>query len=159
MKYIIGIDPGGSGGIAMLDKLGRIVLVEKMPPTDKDIADCFITCKQKLSKEDSVFAYLENVHSMPGQGVSSTFKFGKNYGALRMALIILEIPFEEPTPVKWQKPLGLVVPSAKKLAKTQKKNLNKAKAQELFPKVKKITHAIADAVLIAEYGRRRQLGI
>ena len=36
----------------------------------------------------------------------------------------------------------------------QKKNRHKALAEELFPEVKRVTHANADALLIAEYGRR-----
>jgi hypothetical protein len=38
------------------------------------------------------------------------------------------------------------------------KNVSKARAQELFPALK-ITHATADALLIAEYGRRLNLGL
>jgi len=36
------------------------------------------------------------------------------------------------------------------------KNVSKRRAQELFPEIK-ITHAIADALLIAEYARRTNL--
>jgi hypothetical protein len=57
----------------------------------------------------------------------------------------LKIPFEEVSPVKWQKVMGC-------LSKGDK-NVTKAAAQRLFPDIK-ITHAIADALLIAEYGRR-----
>jgi crossover junction endodeoxyribonuclease RuvC len=82
---------------------------------------------------------------MPKQGVSSTFKFGVNYGFLRGMLTAHKIPFEEVTPQKWQKAMGC-------LSKGNK-NVTKAKAQQLFPNLK-ITHKVADALLIAEYCRR-----
>ena len=37
MKYIIGIDPGKKGGIAMLDQDGKVTNVEKMPETPQDL--------------------------------------------------------------------------------------------------------------------------
>jgi hypothetical protein len=71
-----------------------------------------------------------------------------------MALIAGEKHHEYVTPQKWQKEFGLIV-TGRGLGQddTAKKNRNKARAQELFPGIK-ITHAIADALLIAEYGRR-----
>jgi Holliday junction resolvasome RuvABC endonuclease subunit len=105
----------------------------------------------------SVCAVIEHVHAMPKQGVSSTFKFGVGYGGLRMALIAASIPFEEVTPRTWQKALGVVV-RKKTETKTQFKNRLKAKAQQLFPR-ESITLKTADALLIAEYCRRKQLGL
>lgn len=137
---IIGIDPGKSGGISMvLDR--HSVRATKMPDTEADIFAVLEDCKQR----GPVFCYIEKVHSMPKQGVKSTFTFGQNYGFLRGCLISLGIPFEEVTPQKWQKALSC--------QSKGDKNVTKAKAQQLFPQVK-ITHAIADALLIAEYGRR-----
>ena len=95
--------------------------------------------------ETQCFAYLEKVHAMPKQGVSSTFKFGLNYGFLIGCLTALRIPFEFVTPNTWQKALSC--------QSKGDKNVTKAKAQQLFPHLK-IIHTIADALLIAEYGRR-----
>ena len=133
MKYI-GIDPGKSGGIAILDDTGMYAI--KMPETEKDLFDYL-----KDNAYDS-FCVIEQVHAMPGQGVTSMFNFGASYGGLRMALIGNNIPFETVTPQKWQKVLG---------CRTQgDKNVSKRKAQELYPELK-ITHALADAILIAHY--------
>ena len=49
-----------------------------------------------------VMCYLEKVHAMPGQGVTSMFTFGQNYGFLRGLLIARGIPFEEVQPNPWQ---------------------------------------------------------
>ena len=82
---------------------------------------------------------------MPKQGVASTFKFGQSFGFLQGILIAAEIPFELVTPQKWQRYLGCRTKGDK--------NITKARAQELFPDIK-CTHAVSDALLIAEYGRR-----
>ena len=93
-----------------------------------------------------LFATIEAVHAFPKQGVSSTFKFGVNYGLLRGLMIAGAIPFEEVSPLKWQREMAC-------LSKGDK-NITKARAQQLFPGIK-ITHATADALLIAEYARRK----
>jgi hypothetical protein len=80
-------------------------------------------------------------------GVVSAFTFGNGYGHLEMALTAAGIPFERVRPQAWQKAMGCMSKGDK--------NVTKAKAQELFPHLK-ITHATADACLIAEYGRRLQ---
>lgn len=133
---IYGIDPGINGGIAVSS--GDNMYAYKMPETEKDIVE--LLC----SYPDPV-VFLEVVHSFPGQGVSSTFKFGRGYGFLRGVITALEYPLHDVTPQKWQKALGCLTKGDK--------NVSKQKAQQLFPKLK-ITHAIADAILIAEYGRR-----
>ena len=136
---IIGIDPGKSGAIALL-RDRHTPETFKLTGTEADIAEFLEHCKS-----ERCFAYIEKVNAMPKQGVSSTFKFGMSYGFLRGLLIAMKIPFEEVLPRRWQQYLGC-------LSKGDK-NVTKAKAQQLFPEIK-IIHAIADALLIAEYGRR-----
>jgi crossover junction endodeoxyribonuclease RuvC len=138
MNYI-GIDPGKSGGIAIITPGGG-VCAHKMPETDRDLLDLL----SEFSADDNR-AVLEQVHAMPGQGVTSTFTFGRGYGKLEMALCAALIPFETATPQKWQKLMGCLTKGDK--------NVSKATAQRLFPYLK-VTHAIADALLIAEYCRR-----
>ncbi len=135
-----GIDPGhSSGGIGYVTDDG-FAMAWKMPQTEADLWDLIA----RISRVAVLFV-LEKVHSMPKQGVSSTFKFGQNYGALRMALTAAEVRREFPTPQGWQ---------GKMQCRTKgDKNVTKRKAQELWPKLT-ITHAIADALLLAEYGRR-----
>lgn len=139
MKFI-GIDPGQSGGIAVLSDSGAVELAVKMPATDTAIDDVFSqfgvsTCE----------AVIEHVWSSPQMGVASAFKFGRGYGALCMALAGNRIPFKEVTPQVWQKYMNCRTGGDK--------NISKDAAQKLFPNVK-VTHALADALLIAEYCRR-----
>lgn len=149
----MGIDPGQSGGIAVLRSNGSVAQLIPMPATERDICEAIT-----VWTDDSVEAFIEKVHSMPQQGVSSTFKFGVGYGGLRMALIAVGIPFDEVTPQTWQKALGVVKRNAKTESKNDHKKKLLQKAQQLFPGTK-ITLKTADALLIAEYCRRTCMGI
>jgi len=112
--------------------------------TDYDIADWFDDYRHFVD-----VAYMEKVHSMPKQGNVSSFTFGERYGFLRGLMTGLRIRYEYVTPQKWQKTLGCLTHGDK--------NISKAAAQRLWPKLK-WTHATADAALIAEYGRRKEGG-
>jgi hypothetical protein len=145
----MGIDPGASGGMALLYPSGSVVSVTKMLPTERDTWDWLYGYAEAFA---GVVALIEKVHSMPREGVASTFKFGVCYGGLRMALIAAGIPFEEVTPQRWQR--GLEIPPRHGTeSKTAYKNRLKARAQQLFPSAK-VTLAVADALLLAEYCRR-----
>ena len=143
MHVFLGIDPGASGGIASLAvEGGQDLIAWKMPETERDTWQLFRFGAREVPV---VLAVIEHVHSMPKQGVASSFKFGRSYGFLRACLIASEIPFEEVSPQKWQKELGCLSHGDK--------NVTKRRAQQLFPALK-ITHATADAILLAEYARR-----
>jgi crossover junction endodeoxyribonuclease RuvC len=144
MTTMIGIDPGQAGGIVFLSD-GAEAVAHKMPTTERDIWDLFkpVSKSNDIRLSGDVYAFIELVHSMPKQGVKSSFTFGTGYGGLRMALIAAGIPFETVAPQKWQQ--------AMRCKSGGDKNVTKSRAQELFPDLK-ITHAIADALLIAAYG-------
>jgi hypothetical protein len=145
MKLTIGIDPGASGGIAFIpDNNPAKAWAVKMPET---LADLWheLDSLEWAHNLNNMHCCLEKVHSMPGQGVASSFKFGQGFGHLEMALTAAKIPFTYVTPQKWQKELGCLTGG--------NKNVSKSRAQQLFPHIK-CTHAISDALLIAEYCRR-----
>jgi len=145
---IVGIDPGQAGGIAWWTEPFRADLqyaVEPMPKTEKDIANLLGWMFAGEIHPIEGLVYIERVHTMPGQGIASSGKFMQHYGFLRGVLVALGIPFEEVSPLKWQRALGCLSGGDK--------NVTKQKAQQLFPHLT-ITHATADALLIAEYGRR-----
>ena len=149
MKYqtIIGIDVGINGGIAWITD-GK-ACVEKMPDTLQDLWELIrdITNHPRSSLDGRKYkAYIEQVSSSPQMGVVSSFSFGRGYGNLEMALTAAGIPFERVRPQVWQKALGCMTKGDK--------NVSKRKAQELFPD-RKITHATADALLIAHYGTKQ----
>jgi len=145
----IGIDPGQSGGIAVIRPAGPPQL-EKMPATDADLLALLEAIVQGRTWPPRAHAVLERVHSMPKQGHVGAFTFGRSYGALQMALAAAGIPFDLVTPQKWQAALGC--------RSGGKKNVTKRRAQALFPGVT-ITHATADALLMVEYCRRIRSGV
>lgn len=146
----IGIDPGQAGGIALIDDIEDYITITPMPATPQDILDWM---RESLDEDVRPIARIEKVHAMPGNGVSSMFKFGMGYGGLIMMLTALKICFEEVTPQAWQKELG-ITPRKKKEPPRVWKNRLKEKAQQLFPQLPNITLSVADALLIAEYCRR-----
>ena len=146
--YVIGLDPGASGGVTVLSRSGELVESLPMPDTLADLWSLI----EKYS--DNSVAYLEKVGAMPGQGVASMFKFGQQYGYLQMALTAARIPFYDVTPMKWQKALGLL--SKKGEGKTEHKSRMKGAAQQYFPKAK-VTLKNSDSILIAFYGLHEQL--
>jgi len=144
----IGIDPGKNGGIAWITD-GR-ACVEKMPDTLQDLWELV----QDIQRANVIWpdkapcrAYIEQVASSPQMGVKSAFSFGQGFGHLEMALTAAGIPFERVRPQVWQKSLGCMTGGDK--------NITKRRAQELFPG-HKITHATADALLIAHYGTKQK---
>ena len=107
----LGIDPGKSGGVAMVSKNRNMVFAVKMPQTEEGIARLF----EEIGIENRPDAcYLEHVHAVPSQGVTSMFNFGANYGAIKTGLYAARIDFNIVSPVKWQKTVGLIHPSLTK---------------------------------------------
>jgi hypothetical protein len=142
----IGIDPGKNGGIAWIAD-GK-ACVEKMPETLQDLWELIVSISLNAGTGGiGVRAYLEQVASSPQMGVKSAFSFGQGFGHLEMALTAAGIPFERVRPQVWQKALGCMTGGDK--------NITKRKAQEMFPGIK-VTHATADALLIAYYGSKQQ---
>ena len=140
---IIGCDPGKAGGITIIADEG--VSAISMPETVGDLVDTLRTIK--ACNSGPMVAYVEAVHSSPQMGVVSAFTFGRGLGNLEAALQSLSIPLRWVRPQAWQKAMGCLTKGDK--------NVSKRRAQELFPTIK-VTHAIADSLLIAEYGRRTE---
>lgn len=135
----LGIDPGKSGAIALLLEDGDAPVAFPLKDTDQDINELL------GSFDDQKTAMLELVHSMPKQGVASSFTFGQSYGFLKGLLTAHKIPYRLATPQVWQRAMGCL--------SRGNKNATKEAAQRLWPHIK-ITHATADAMLLAEYCRR-----
>jgi dienelactone hydrolase len=138
----IGVDPGKSGAIAFLKSNGSAWTI-KGDSTHRDMVDAI---EDARSIAPIAFALIEYVASSPQMGVKSAFSFGQSYGALEMLLAACNVPFERITPRKWQ--------DAMKCRTGGDKNISKQRAQELFPTLK-ITHANADALLLAEMACRQ----
>lgn len=152
MRTYIGIDPGQNGGIAVL--AGEEVETFKMPAIYPDI---YLLFCELVTTYGSITAILEDVgQGMPGQSSSATAKFARHMGHLEMALLAVGVRTEMVKPQKWQKIFSNTIGNSRGLEKRDWKNRLKAEAQRLFPG-QSVTLWSADALLIAEYGRRNQL--
>ena len=139
MGSLIAIDPRANGGISVLHDVG--VIVHKMPETAGDLCQLL-----RLYNNPGSYCFLELVHEMPGQ--RGMFNFGRGYGHLEMALLMLNIPTETVSPQKWIKYHALGTKSG--MTNTEWKNKLKAKAQMLYPQIN-VTLWCADSLLILDY--------
>lgn len=149
MTHVIGIDPGATGAFALVGTSHRaLVEVVDMPVTDQvsphGVAD--ILGRWKDCYEISL-VFVEQVHSMPKQGVASTFKFGTGYGIIQGAVAALCLPMRFVTPAKWT---GMMRVGSDKNAHRQRCIEMWPDRYELF-KLKK-HDGRADAALIALAG-------
>jgi crossover junction endodeoxyribonuclease RuvC len=161
MERVVGIDPGLSGGFCIMtlstkSLLHEDIVFEFFPTIASEpdfqkltyIFSCLLDCH----------AVLEKVAARPGQGVCSMFKFGRVYGALQALLAAHQIPSFEVTPQKWQAEMLEGIPVIQKTSgKKDTKKMALLAAQKLFPSltIPKKHDGLVDALLIAEWGRRK----
>lgn len=157
---IIGVDPGATGAIAILDLDSRDLVVIDMPTTKvkrgprtvNQVDAVRLANLLRPHIEDGDHAIIEKVHSMPGQGVASTFSFGRAAGILEGVLAALGVPFSLVPPATW----------AKKMRLFGGKDGSRSRATELFPEqahlfARKKDDGRADAVLIACYAAEEEI--
>ena len=148
MKYFIGIDPGITGGLCVIDEADRLLALVSCPKTLKGVWD---TLRFRGSSDQCA---IESVHSMPGQGVRSTWTFSGNYHAWLMALVAAEIPYQQISPQRWMKHFGTMPQHSGTMAEQKRKRKHRIlhMAEQRYPSTK-IALALADAVMLATYAR------
>jgi crossover junction endodeoxyribonuclease RuvC len=150
MKYI-GIDAGFSGAWGMIDHNNVYIACGDMHHTDKHILTNVVYAEIIDSLHgDDVEVVVETVHSMPKQGVASSFKFGVAYGGAVALAERLNCVWHMVTPQVWKKALKL----------DSDKNKSSALARELWPYAplfRKKDNGRAEALLMA-YWLRKQNG-
>ncbi len=161
MTWYLGIDSGLTGAIAIIDSIGTLIHIGDIPTIAKNKATGkvknYINAKQlhdDISYQCDYFpaqltvnVYLENVNSMPGQGVSSVFSLGDTFGSIRAVCACLGLKTTFISPVKWKKHYGI----------SSDKEVARALAINMFPEMsdffkRKKDHNRAEAALIARYG-------
>ena len=149
----IGIDPGLSGAIVLLEGNSPIEW-HKMPTMKTGSANrvnapaLAAIIRPYMYLDDPIHAYVELVSSMPGQGVASMFSFGHSAGVLQGVLGAFEIPVTMVTPSQWKTRAGLT---------GQDKDASRTLAIQMWPFWRELDkkgagQAYADAALIALYG-------
>ena len=137
--FRIAIDPGASGAVAVRRPDGTVEAFAFTTESEAvELLEDFLAHEGATEYQ----AVLERVRAMPGQGVTSMFTFGANYGFWRGALQALRIPFTEHTPQQWQKGLMLG-----KVKGPDRKRALKQLAAERYPDLKP-TLKTADALLM-----------
>ena len=147
--FFIGIDPGKTGGVSIIDENRKVRLSQEMPLTsDRDVDIQHLSYLINLSGE--LFCCVEKSQPMPKQGVRSVFSYGKHYGQIIGLLKLTDIPFQEIPPTKWKKEFSL----------DNKKYKSIMVAEQLFPGERFLTPRMrymdgkAESLLLAEYARR-----
>lgn len=162
MKFFIGIDPGIGGAIAVLDETGHVFSVIPMPvakvgaKNKLDLRSIRLLFKSYDLDKIQIVA-IERQQAFPKQGAVSCFTIGMGYGQLEGLCAGLNIPYTIIGPRDWQKEMYMGLPKGKS------KDHSILMAQRLFPKTSflatsrctKIHDGMTDAILIAEYGRRK----
>lgn len=154
MIQTLGIDPGLTGAVALLDSEGQPQLVADLPVIrDHKLAWIDGAALQSMLLEAlrgrPCRAIVERVSSSPQQGVASAFTFGIGFGSILATLQTLRLPIELITPNQWKKALGL--------KNDKRESLNKARL--LFPTAE--LHLAkhdgrAEALLLAHWGQTRR---
>jgi Holliday junction resolvasome RuvABC endonuclease subunit len=159
MTLTIGIDPGLSVAIAAINPNGSIelhdcpTLTVGRKTTYNPVGMAMLLRRYQESHTPLLVA-LEKVHAMPRQGVASTFVFAEGYGVWLGILASLNLPHELITPQSWKKSMMN--------GQAKEKDASRLVAMRLFPEVGnqlqlKKHHGRADALLIAEFLRRRAI--
>lgn len=148
----IGIDPGQNGGIAIIDS-SEILLYKY---SDERLIDLM-----QWYGDLNISVWLENVQGFPGRNPRTAIAQGKSWGVIVGILKTFDVLPIIVQPSKWKKEFNLL---NSKLTYKEKKLLDVNKAKELFPDINlvppkcKVEHdGMADALLIAEYGRRKKI--
>ena len=157
---IIGIDPGISGAISVLENK-KILEVYDTPTmiegkkNKRQINSAQVTniIKERLNGDKEVVVVVEQVNAMPGQGVTSMFNFGQSFGVIKGICAALSLPIYFVRPTKWKKHFNLI--------KTNK-DASRTKVIEAYPEISSKLHRKkdsnrADAILIALYFNDTQL--
>ena len=151
---IIGIDPGLSGAIAILED-NKVLSIFDMPVMAEgkknkrqlNSAQLVDIIKENIKLNDDIAVVVEQVNAMPGQGVTSMFNFGQTFGAIKGVCAALKLPIFFVRPSKWKKHFDLLNSS---------KDSSRTKVIEMYPALsnqltKKKDVNKSDAILIARF--------
>lgn len=145
---IAAIDPGLAGAVALVDATGRLLVVDDLPVAGTGAQRRIDAAglAELLRHHAPSLVMVESVAAMPGQGVSSTFRFGQAVGAVAGVTGALGLPLHWVAPGVWKRSLRL----------SADKEQSRQRALELWPGfasrfARKADHNRAEAALIGLY--------
>ena len=151
---IIGIDPGLTGAIAILENKKVLGLFEmpimaegKKNKRQLNSAQLVNILKENTVHDEDIAVVVEQVNAMPGQGVTSMFNFGQSFGILKGLCSAMQLPVYFVRPAKWKKYFSLI---------KSEKDASRTRAIEIFPYfssqlARKKDSNKADAILLASF--------
>jgi len=153
--YLIGIDPGLAGAIAVLDAHGTLealadtpTLTLKVQRGTRQVYDVpGMAALLRPYGGQQCHVYIEESQPMPGQGTRSMFTIGFGYGLWIGLLTTLALPYTPIRPGIWKRTLGL----------GKDKEAARVRAMQLYPGAdlrRKRDHGRAEALLLVSYGLR-----
>lgn len=149
----LSVDPGANGAIVIWDK-GKIADVIGLPNLGDPEVEAYPLTRMMIEsvgnatgwRESTTTVVIEKVGGRPGNGVQRNWSFAYGLGRLEACIEhATNVEWVRVTPKRWQQDLGCLTGGDK--------NITKNLATELFPEWK-VTHQIADAMLIGEWYNR-----
>ena len=149
MSIYIGVDPGKKGAMAIMgysNTMGERYMMKIIPFDPQEYI-------KTLKQFNGATVCIEQVHSLPHEGVKSVWSFGQTYGWLLGVLDAVGLSYQTVPPNLWKKDFSLL--------RTDKKQSIEV-CKRLFPgiELKRTDRCrndddnMADAALICEYARR-----
>ena len=167
MNNIVGIDPGKNGGIVLITDEG--IRYWCIPKISKEVD------LRKLNKifsmiPENCMIFIEKVHAIFGSSAKSTFEFGRVCGILEGMIVSRGFAYQMIEPKTWQREMFMGITPIYKPGKKRKmletKKMAELAYRRLFPDLdlyvtengntsKKVHDGLVDALLLAEFGRRK----
>ena len=184
MLYM-GIDPGISGGLAVIDADGKCLFAKPTPcikikKNNKDKSDYDVESMAKYIRDYSdkeIMVCQELTHAMPGNGGVSMYHFGRGHGIWEGIVGALSLKHIFCTPQKWKEMYPVLAQlkltkeqralmasseiatwKRKQKSEAKKKSIDLAKKmfKECESEMTKVKHdGVAEALLIANWLRRQ----
>lgn len=155
--HYCGVDPGLHGAVAIINDAGACVRVVDTPTVGGVLDVNALFDALDMTPVRTRF-WVEVQHSMPGNRPASTFSIGETYGAIRGILSALRRPYSEVRASVWQRAMLTGVPGEDTKARSLRAAAALFPCEALRTPRGRALDGRADALLIAEYGRRRELG-
>jgi hypothetical protein len=160
-KTYIGIDLGLNGAIVIFHPDGYIEKA-KMPVIGKLID--IPSLKYIIGRKDAVVVF-EDLGVIFGTSKATAFSMGYQVGILEALCVSLKLPYHKVKAKVWQKEMFQGVPELTKSGKRDTKGMALIACQRIFPnqdltfteRAKKPHDGLVDAMLIAEYAKRKNL--
>ena len=160
----IGIDPGLTGAIGVLDSKGRFVDVYDIPTQERANHKNKVTKEIDVNETVKIFQALTDLGSyqskaiieaqtiFPGMHAATMGSLIETYAALKAVMTLEKIPFEIAWPISWKTKQGL---------KGKKKDYSLSLAISLWPSAplhREKDHNRAEALLLAKHLFEMQRG-